>query len=69
MRELFSQKNPVAPVGFGQLFREACCKIAGHQFYVPASGSCPGLPQSHCYRCGAPHPTEYEGEDWVMPIG
>ena len=67
MFKLFVQKNPSVPVSPAQLFREACCSVFGHQFHVPSSGAYPGLSQSHCYRCGAPHPVCYTGDDWVDP--
>lgn len=28
------------------------CRVFGCQNFVPSGGGYPGLPQSHCYRCG-----------------
>jgi len=37
-------------------FRKWLCAKFGHKFYCDNSGHYPGLPQSHCWRCGKTQP-------------
>lgn len=60
-------QNKAVKPSWRQLWREIRCCIVGHQFYVPRGGGYPGMPQSHCYRCGAPCSYGYKGTDWVDP--
>lgn len=63
-------QNTAVKPSWGQLWRETKCAIEGHAFYVLPGGGYPGMPQSHCYRCGKADRYFYSGpEQWVKPIG
>jgi hypothetical protein len=50
--------------------RQKLCAKFGHKFCVGTSGYYVGMPQSHCWRCGAPHPPSWNkcGE-FIEPMG
>ncbi len=61
-------QNKAVKPSWGQLWREIICSIKGHMFYVGRYGGFPGLPQSHCYRCGKADRHEYNGDkEWIDP--
>ena len=62
-------QNKAVKPSWGQLWREIKCAIKGHVFHVAWGDGYRGLPQCHCYRCGAPSPYGYDGDDWQPPIG
>lgn len=62
-------QNQAVKPSWNQLWRETICSVKGHVFYVAWGNDYRALPQSHCYRCGAPCPHFYKGNDWIPPIG
>lgn len=68
MKQPLHVQNTAVKPSWGQLWREVRCSIKGHMDYVPWWGGYPGLPQSHCYRCGKASTYGYSGDvKWVVP--
>lgn len=46
------------------------CRRIGCQTTVPSDGGYPGMPQSHCYRCGMKtcYAADWVKEDFALPI-
>lgn len=63
-------QNTSVDISWNQWLREMNCSLFNHQFFVPSHGGYPGLPQSHCYRCGKKGPSAMKkSKDWTKPNG